>query len=171
MTTLHVKKLHPDATLPTRSTTHAAALDVSACLADERHVKFWSPGASQVVEIAGEAPSRDGVLTLAPGERALIPTGLSMTAGHGHCVKAYPRSSSIKTGLTLINAVGLIDADYAGEVMLTVINHSNATQTIRHGDRLAQIQVEPVLPVDVQECDELPAVESNRTGGFGSTGR
>lgn len=170
MTTLHVKKLHADAQLPTRGTTHAAGLDVCAYLNTRVVVTFWTANGGD--EHCWDGGGLYGPVYLHPSERALIPTGLSMAVDPGFCIKAYPRSgASIKRGLTLVNAVGVIDADYRGEVMLTVINLSNETQVIEHGERLAQLIVERVEPVAVVESDTLPDAHSDRDGGFGSTGQ
>lgn len=171
-TTLHIKRLVPQAQLPARTTELAAGLDVRACL-HSNTVKVWRESericGKETVE--HNEPVLIGTLALYPGDRALIPTGLAMRPAPGYCIKFYPRSGlSLKHGLTLINAVGVGDEDYEQEYMLLVVNHSGAVQSIADGMRLCQLMVERVEPVEIIECDELPAVQSDRQGGFGSSG-
>lgn len=172
MTTLHIKRLVPQAQLPARATELAAGLDVRACL-HSNMLKVWR----EVERLCGKEtvehnePVLRGTVTLYPGDRALIPTGLAMRPAPGYCIKFYPRSGlSLKQGLTLINAVGVGDEDYEQEYFVTLVNHSGAVQSIADGMRLCQLMVERVEPVEVIECDELPAVQSDRQGGFGSSG-
>lgn len=172
MTKLHIKRLVPQAQLPARATELAAGLDVRACLWSS-HVKVYRDRAPHT--FGEQAPIREhvlnGTVTLYPGDRALIPTGLAMRPAPGYCVKLYPRSGlSLKQGLTLINAVGVGDEDYEQEYFVTLVNHSGAVQSIADGMRLCQMMVERVEPVEIIERDELPAVLSDRLGGFGSSG-
>lgn len=171
-TTLHIKRLVPQAQLPARATELAAGLDVRACLHTSR-VKVWR----EVERLCGKEtvehnePVPRGTVTLYPGDRVLIPTGLAMRPAPGYCIKFYPRSGlSLKQGLTLINAVGVGDEDYSDEYHVTLVNHSGAVQSIADGMRLCQMMVERVEPIEIIECDELPPVQSDRQGGFGSSG-
>lgn len=108
-------------------------------------------------------------LPLLPGARALIPTGYKMCCDTGYCIEIYPRSgASFKKGLTLNNCVGVIDADYRGEVMISIVNNSNQIQTIIHGDPIAQMRLAK-LENEELIFGELPATTSDRNGGFGST--
>lgn len=168
-TTLHIKRLVPQAELPARATALAAGFDVRVCL-HTTHVKVYrDPLNGSQAEIQRVI---SGTLWLRPGDRALIPTGLAMRPAAGYCIKFYPRSGiSLKQGLTLINCVGVGDEDYEQEYYVTLVNHSSAVQSIADGMRLCQLMVERVEPVEVVECDELPAVQSDRKGGFGSTGQ
>lgn len=168
---LHIKRLVPQAQLPARATELAAGLDVRACLWAS-HVKVYRDAQYAYGE---QTPIRehvlDGTVTLYPGDRALVPTGLAMRPAPGYCVKLYPRSGlSLKQGLTLINAVGVGDEDYSDEYFVTLVNHSGAVQSIADGMRLCQLMIERVESVEIIECDELPPVQSNRQGGFGSSG-
>lgn len=172
MTTLYIKRLVPQAQLPARATELAAGLDVRACL-HTTHVKVWRKRAAATGYVSEEIREYvlDGTLTLYPNDRALIPTGLAMRPAPGYCIKFYPRSGiSLKQGLTLINCVGVGDEDYEQEYFVTLVNHSGAVQSIADGMRLCQLMVERVEPVEIIECDELPAVQSDRQGGFGSSG-
>ena len=114
---------------------------------------------------------QDGVVLVHPGDRALIPTGLVFDIPSGYCIKMYPRSgTSLKQGLTLVNAVGIIDSDYTEETYIPVINLSDKTQFVKHGDRLAQIELSRVEPAEFNFLTKAPRQKTDRTGGFGSTG-
>ncbi|KYG60369.1 dUTP diphosphatase [Bdellovibrio bacteriovorus] len=112
-----------------------------------------------------------GPVILNPGERALIPTGLSFEIPLGYEIQARPRSGwAAKSGLTVLNTPGTIDADYRGEVKIIVINLGNEAVTISDQERCAQLVIAPVLQAQFQVVDELGTTERG-AGGFGSTGR
>jgi len=113
----------------------------------------------------------EGDLVLAPGERALVPTGLVLEIPPGWEGQVRPRSGlALRHGITLPNAPGTIDSDYRGELQVILANSGREPVTIRRGDRIAQLVVAPVAAVEWIETDELS--ESGREGGgFGSTGR
>lgn len=114
----------------------------------------------------------NNTLTLNPGERAMIPTGLKMSCDANHYLAFYPRSgNALKRGLTLINCTGIGDRDYSDEYFITLVNNSKKPQTIINGDKVAQMIVRYYADVDICERLELPQVHSNRAGGFGSTGK
>ncbi len=111
-------------------------------------------------------------LTLKPGQRAAIPTGIALAIPAGYAGFVQPRSGrALKEGLSIVNAPGLIDSGYRGEVKVIVVNlDPDAPIHIERGDKIAQLVVQAVETVELQEVDELP--ESARgDGGFGSTGR
>jgi len=115
--------------------------------------------------------AREGV-TLAPGARAAVGTGVAVALPDGYAGFVLPRSGlALRHGLSLVNTPGLIDAGYRGEIRVILINHDPATPvTLSRGDRIAQLVIQRVEQVDVIEVDTLP--ESPRgSGGFGSTGR
>lgn len=165
---LYLEQLHPDATLPARATQHSAAMDVSACLPEGAWVSVygsWAAGSSEQRIVMA-----DGPLTLMPGERALIPTGWKMCCDPGYCIKLYPRSGlSVKRGLSLANCVGVVDSDYRHQVCVALVNLDSAPQVIEHGDRLCQMVLERVEPCEMI-VGKLPDTDSDRNGGFGSTG-
>lgn len=137
----------PGIPLPTYETAGAAGADIRANL----------PG--------GEA------LTLDPGARALIPTGLRFEIPEGYEVQVRPRSGlALKHGITLVNAPGTIDSDYRGPVGVIMINTSNEAFTIEHGMRIAQLVVAPVTRADFVSVDDLSQT-ARGAGGFGSTGQ
>lgn len=143
---LKIKTLHHfgELPLPAYETEHAAGMDIRAALS--------------------------GDVVVRPGERLLVPTGLQMAIPVGYEAQIRPRSGlAIRHGITMLNTPGTIDADYRGEIRVIVINHGREDFIIRHGDRIAQMVVAPVVQVRPVKVDELP--ESTRGhGGFGSTG-
>jgi dUTP pyrophosphatase len=110
-------------------------------------------------------------VTLAPGERAVLPTGLAIALPPGYAAFVHPRSGlAARAGLGLVNAPGTIDAGYRGEIKLIVINHDSAGSLQLHrGERVAQLVVQRVEQAIFVEVDELPPSERG-TGGHGSTG-
>lgn len=111
----------------------------------------------------------DGV-TILPGARLLVPTGLAVEIPPGHEIQIRPRSGlALRDGITVLNAPGTIDSDYRGEIGVIVINHGDRPVTIAHGARVAQIVLAPVTRIRWRETEAL--TESRRgAGGFGSTG-
>jgi dUTP pyrophosphatase len=108
---------------------------------------------------------------LAPGARALLPTGFVIELPQGYEAQVRPRSGlAQKRGVTLLNSPGTIDADYRGEVMVLLINHGSEKFTIRRGDRIAQLVIAPVNHVEIVAVETLGATERG-PGGFGSTGQ
>ncbi len=133
-----------DLALPAYATEQSAGLDLLAALAEPK--------------------------TLATGERALIPTGLSMALPDGYEAQIRPRSGlALKNGISLVNSPGTIDADYRGEVGVIVINHGAEPFTIERGMRIAQMVIAPYTRAAFSEVLELPTSERG-AGGFGSTG-
>lgn len=144
METISVKILRPGAKLPTYGTDLSAGADLYACL--------------------------DAPVTIAPGQTALIPTGLAMAIPAGYAGLVYARSGiSVKRGLAPANKVGVIDSDYRGECTVALYNQSGGPQTVEPGERIAQLVVAPCLRPAFQACGELDATRRG-AGGFGSTG-
>lgn len=143
---LKIKKLNENAVIPKTATGGSAGMDLYACL--------------------------DSDITLAPGQRALIPTGIAIALeSNAYVAYIYARSGlAIKSGITLSNCVGVVDSDYRGEVKVGLINLSDSEYTVKNGDRIAQMVIAPVIMADVQEVSELDETE-RAAGGFGSTGR
>ncbi|MBC7288166.1 MAG: dUTP diphosphatase [Armatimonadetes bacterium] len=109
-------------------------------------------------------------ITIAPGERTLIPTGIRLAIPPGYEGQVRPRSGlAIRHGLTVLNSPGTIDADYRGEVKVVLANLGSEPVTIQPGDRIAQLVIAPVVRAFLVRVEELP--ESDRgEGGFGHTG-
>lgn len=112
----------------------------------------------------------DEPLTLAAGQTVLVHTGLAMEIPAGFVGLVCARSGlATKRGLAPANKVGVIDADYRGEIMVALHNHGTEAQTIDHGERIAQMMIVPYLTADYVEVDELTDTVRGE-GGFGSTG-
>jgi dUTP pyrophosphatase len=132
-----------DLPLPQYMTEHAAGMDIFAAVTEE--------------------------ISLRPGERRLIPTGIIMAIPIGYEGEVRPRSGlAIKHGVTLLNAPGTIDADYRGEVGIIMINHGEEPFIVRRGDRIAQILIRRVCNVKWEEYGNLNITARGR-GGFGHT--
>lgn len=113
----------------------------------------------------------DGPVTVAPGETVLFHTGIAIAVPQGYAGLVYARSGiSCKRGLAPANKVGVIDADYRGEVMIYLHNHGSEPQVVEDGDRIAQLVITPYLTAQFQSVDTLDDTERG-SGGFGSTGR
>jgi dUTP pyrophosphatase len=138
-----VKRLDPDVPLPRYARPSDAGLDLYA--------------ATRVV--------------IEPGARALVGTGLALAIPPGYAGLVLPRSGlALRHGVTVLNAPGLIDAGYRGEVQVLLINHDPASPVVlERGERIAQLVIQKVDSVELIEVDELSATERG-TGGFGSTG-
>jgi dUTP pyrophosphatase len=109
-------------------------------------------------------------VTLAPGARALVPTGIALAIPPGFAGFVLPRSGlALRHGVTLLNTPGLIDAGYRGEVKILLVNHGEAAVSLARGDRIAQLVVQRVEHVTLAPVGELPD-SARGTGGFGSTG-
>lgn len=109
-------------------------------------------------------------MTLAPLERAMVPTGIFLEIPGGYEAQVRPRSGlAIKQGLTCLNSPGTIDADYRGELKVILINLSADPQVIEHGDRIAQMVFQKVELVDLELTSTISTTERN-AGGFGHTG-
>ena len=113
----------------------------------------------------------DAPVTLAPGARALIPTGLAIALPPDLEAQVRPRSGlALKHGVTVLNSPGTIDADYRGEISVILINHGSEPFLIRRGERIAQLIVAPVYRAQLSEAVALMETSRN-AGGFGSTGQ
>lgn len=126
--------------------------------------RYETPGA------AGLDLRADEAVTLAPGERRLVPTGLAVEIPPGYEGQVRPRSGlALRHGIGMVNAPGTIDSDYRGEVGVLLVNHGQAPVAFSRGDRIAQLVVAPVVRVELVVADALS--DSGRGGGgFGSTG-
>jgi len=141
---LRVRKKSPQAELPRYETSGAAGMDIRAFI--------------------------DREITIAPLERAKIPTGLFVEIPWGYEAQIRPRSGlAVRQGVTVVNAPGTIDSDYRGEVEIALVNLGKESFTVKNGDRIAQMVISPVIRVTVSEADALSETERG-AGGFGSTG-
>lgn len=146
--TVLIQALHPklgrEVPLPARMTASSAGLDVAAAV--------------------------DAPVTIAPGDRAMIPCGFAMAIPHGYEAQMRPRSGlAAKHGVTLLNSPGTIDADYRGEVKAILVNHGREPFVVEQGMRIAQMVVAPVTMSVVEVVTSVQAT-ARGAGGFGSTG-
>ncbi len=140
--TLGFKRIHPDAVLPTYA--HASDAGMDARSVDE--------------------------LTIPPGKRALVHTGLVAIIPPGHEIQVRPRSGlALKSGVTVLNTPGTIDAGYRGEIGVVLANFGEADFDVKKGDKIAQLVFAPVTRPVVEEVDFIDETDRG-TGGFGSTG-
>lgn len=143
-TRVNIKKLDERAVVPTYGSEFSAGADLYAVL--------------------------DGPVVLQPGETKLIPTGLAMEIPVGYAGLIYARSGlASKKGLAPANKVGVVDADYRGEVMVPLHNHSTVATTVECGERIAQLVIAPFLQADFHTVAQLEETQRG-AGGFGSTG-
>ena len=145
MNTVRVKKLHPNAILPTYGSAEAAGADLYACL--------------------------DAPVVIEPGKTAFVPTGIALEVPRNCAGLIYARSGlACKRGLAPANKVGVVDSDYRGEILVALYNHGDVSQIVEHGERIAQFVITPVLTPAYETAEELTGTARN-TGGFGSTGK
>ena len=144
MTPVSVKLLDPRAKLPVYGSPDAAGADLYAVT--------------------------DGPVEIAPGQTVLIHTGVALAIPRGYAGLVYARSGlATRQGLAPANKVGVIDADYRGELMVSLYNQSKADRVIDSGDRIAQLVITPYLTAQFTQADELDGTQRG-AGGFGSTG-
>ena len=142
---INIKKLNENATIPSYGSEFAAGADLYACM--------------------------DEPVTIAAGETQFIHTGLAIEIPAGYAGLVYARSGlACKKGLAPANKVGVIDADYRGEIMVALYNHSSQAVEIEPGERVAQLVITPYLTAVFEETEELSDTVRGE-GGFGSTGR
>ena len=140
--TLRFRKVHPDAVLPSYAHSSDAGMDVRS-VAD---------------------------MTIAPGKRALVPTGLVMLLPPLYEAQVRPRSGlALKHGVTVLNAPGTVDSGYRGEVGVILVNLGETDFQVRKGDKIAQIVIAPVTQPEIVETAEVDETDRG-AGGFGSTG-
>lgn len=142
---VNIKRIKPNATIPTYGSINAAGADLYACV--------------------------DSAVTVKASETVMIPTGISLELSEGYAGLIYARSGlASKKGLAPANKVGVIDSDYRGEVMVALHNHSKVDAEIEPNERIAQLVITPYIMGIFNEVDELSETERG-AGGFGSTGR
>ena len=128
--------------------------------------KYETPGASGM-DIAAYI---DQDIIINSGDKALVPTGFSLSIPLGYEIQIRPRSGlAVKKGITVLNTPGTIDSDYRGEIKVVLINLSKDKFTVKNGERIAQMVVCPIEQVSVEEVKELSETDRG-TSGFGSTG-
>lgn len=150
---MNIKRLDPAAKLPTRGTGYAAGWDLYANSYEDFNT------------------NEEWQLMIPPHTTVKIGTGVAIALPEGTFGGVYPRSGlATKCGLAPANKVGIIDADYRGELIVAIHNHSDYAQTIKRGDRIAQLIIQPYININLNEVDELDSTDRNNQG-FGSTGK
>ncbi len=144
--TVKIKKLDPQATVPSYGSPYAAGADLYALI-------------------------QEGSVTVEPHETVFIHTGIAMEIPVGFAGLIYARSgTACKRGLAPANKVGVVDSDYRGEIMVALHNHSELAQNVENGERIAQMVIAPYLAADFIEAEALDDTDRGE-GGFGSTGK
>jgi dUTP pyrophosphatase len=170
---LKIFKTNPNAILPTFGTTQSACFDISACFIGNNLTKIKAYSSlNRLIELDCCVYEQDNFHIEIPSNfRVLIPTGLIFDTPIGYSIRIHPRSGlSLKQGLVLANAEGIIDSDYTHECFIMIKNDSMNRITISHGDRIAQGELVKSLDYSIEECYTTPQQKTNRIGGFGSTG-
>ena len=145
MARILIKKLNPAVELPVYKTNGASGMDLMAFI---------------------EEP-----IKIAPNSSYLVPTGLSMAFSVDYEVQIRPRSGlAVKNSITVLNTPGTIDSDYRGEIKIILFNHGKVDFIVNNKDRVAQMILTPVVKMELEETDNLPATLRGE-GGFGSTGK
>lgn len=165
MEVLKIWKTHRNVRLPAHQTEGSACFDLALQGAGKKDISGYTKSNKPVSRIY------NGNLTLAPGDRMLVPTGLIMDIPKGYSVRMHPRSGlSLKQGLVLANAEAVIDSDYVQEVFVMLTNISENSITIYDGDRVAQAELVQSIQYSIEETPSRPIQKTDRIGGLGSTG-
>lgn len=165
MTTLKIWKTHPSNQIPKKQTEGSACFDLQF----QGHGKTEYKGFSR----HNKAFTRplNNMISIQPGDRTIVPTGLILDIPEGHSVRVHARSGlSLKQGLVLANAEGVIDSDYVEELMVLIWNISDNAITINTGDRIAQAELIKDETYSIVETAARPGIKTSRVGGMGSTG-
>lgn len=172
-------KLHSSATDPKYATEQSACFDLAACFGgvlkngEPRDViEGYSSTNVPIRNIAFPTNQQEKkTVSVLPGARIKIPTGLIFDIPPGFSIRIHPRSGlSLKKGLVIANLEGVIDADYVEETFVIVYNQSDETIEIQDGDKIAQAEIVPVHIAAFEGVKNTPKQKTSRTGGFGSTG-
>lgn len=165
MTSLKIWKTHPANQIPKKQTEGSACFDLQFQGHGKREYKGYSR-----LNKAFTRPMNN-MITIQPGDRIMVPTGLILDIPQGHSVRVHARSGlSLKQGLVLANAEGVIDSDYVEELMVLMWNISDNGIQINTGDRIAQAELIKDAEYAITETAARPGVKTNRVGGMGSTG-
>lgn len=169
---LKYHKMYDDVIDLSFATQQSACFDLRAYFGThERLVTVYTPQNIQSKYLAHQIYGDDPYqLVLNPKDRAMIPTGIKLDIPEGYSVKVYSRSGlSLKSGLILVNGVGVIDSDYINQIYILLLNDSDTPVKILHGDRIAQAEL-VVKQIYTLGIGEEPIQKTDRVGGFGSTG-
>ena len=165
MEQLKIWRTNPQIKMPAKQTAQSACFDLSFQGYGHKQYTGFSRSNKPITRIMNQQ------ILLTPGDRIAVPTGLIMDIPKGYSVRVHARSGlSLKQGLILANAEGVIDSDYVEEVMVLLHNVSDNNITINNGDRIAQAELIKDAEYEIIESAIRPGVKTSRTGGMGSTG-
>lgn len=166
MSKLEIYRTHASIQLPAFATSQSACFDLAFNSAGKGTYKLYNKNNAPI-----ERSFSDGRIHIMPGERVLVPTGLIMDIPEGFSVRVHARSgTSLKQGLVLVNAEGVIDSDYIDEVFVLITNISDNGLWITSGDRIAQAEMVKQEQYKIIDRPSKPYPKTNRIGGMGSTG-
>jgi dUTP pyrophosphatase len=165
MTSLKIFKTHSDIQLPRHQTTQSACFDIAFQSAGKASYKGYTSFNKPFTR------EMRGVISISPGDRVMVPTGLILDIPESYSVRIHARSgTSLKQGLVLANAEGVIDSDYIDELYILLHNISENTVQINNGDRIAQAELVKTIEYVIEQSATRPGMKTNRIGGMGSTG-
>lgn len=173
-TVLKYHKMYMDVPDVSFATQQSACADVRAYFGTrERMFKVYDSKNNLMQYMAFQLFTGDTHHTiLNPGDRAMIPTGIILDIPVGYSVRVHPRSGlSLKSGICLSNAQGIIDSDYVEQLYITILNVSDKEVRIDHGDRIAQLELVQHPAYTIEATTQRPQRKTDRVGGFGSTGK
>ena len=166
MTILKIYKTHPDVNLPSFATKQSACFDLSFQSIGKQGYEGYNSYNKKIMR-----PFKDGGLYVSSRDRIMVPTGIILDIPEGYSVRLHPRSGlSLKSGIVLANAEGVIDSDYVQEVFVLLYNMSDNGLMINNGDRICQAELIKDEKYDIEETTAKPENKTDREGGFGSTG-
>lgn len=166
MTILKIYKTHPDVNLPSFATKQSACFDMSFQSIGKRGYEGYNVFNKKLLR-----PFKDGNLYIHSRDRIMVPTGIILDIPVGYSVRLHSRSGlSLKSGVVLANAEGVIDSDYVQEVFVLLYNMSDNGLMINNGDRICQAELIKDEKYDIEETQTQPTTKTDREGGFGSTG-
>jgi dUTP pyrophosphatase len=159
-------KLNENAKTPERATRLSACYDLFACLNPYDVVKSYDVNNIETPLVV----PKEKEITINPGDRVLVPTGCKFKIPHGYSIRLHPRSGlSLKNGISLSNCEGVIDEDYTKPTFMLLTNESNIPFPVKHGDRLTQMELVPVIEIEFEPVPDFGDF-TDRKGGLGSTG-
>jgi dUTP pyrophosphatase len=167
MIEIKIQKCDTRAITPTYATLGSACFDLYACLTNGNRIKGMDSKNKQYHILV-----EDEEISIPPGIRVLVPTGVIFGIPEGYCLKIYNRSGiPYKNGVILGNAVGIVDDDYPEQTLVMLFNLSEEMMIVQHGNRIAQASIEKHEKVCFEEVFYNPANKTNRISGLGSTGK
>ena len=163
---LKIYKTDPRNELPKFATEQSACFDLAAQFYGKDNYQGYNAN-----NVLFDRKFVNNQVKLMPGDRMIVPTGLIFDIPEGYSLRIHARSGlSLKQGIVLVNAEAVIDSDFVHETSVLLVNTSNNPITVKHGDRIAQAELVPVLSYDFTETKKAPRDKTSRKGGLGSTG-